>query len=502
MKFARVASITAIAFITFLAVPLYLAAQGPSHLPTFHGKNGRTVFNKLNLVYTMNDGGSEVQQLSSGVVGCCALWTREGREEHAPTVPPHYRFVDLGTLGGPQSSMQDLAVVLNNRGIVVGLADTSDADPNYPNFNPLLGQDPFIQYATAWQNGKAHNLGTLPGGSSSFAAWITDNGWIGGIAENGSIDPFTGWPATDAVVWKNGKIQDLGNLSGGNEAGVTAINSAGAAVGFAANGTLDQYSFGGWGTQARAFRWTPQTQVMQDLGTLGGPDAIPWLTNEKGQVAGQSNLNSIPNQITTMCGAKVPTVDAFLWENEKMNDLPGLGGICSAANGLNNNGVVVGFSYANGVSFHPVLWQKDEEGDYTVKDLGSFGRPGGSANWINDAGEVVGSVLTQAGFSRAFLWKNDQLMDLGLLEGDTCDVALGINSKTQIIGNSGDCRGSSRPFLWQNGSMYDLSTSFPFNYFTAAEASFINDAGEVAGNGTLPNGERHAYVLLPSATGQ
>jgi hypothetical protein len=38
---------------------------------------------------------------------------------------------------------------------------------------------------------------------------------------------------------------------------------------------------------------------------------------------------------------------------------------------------------------------------------------------------------------------------------------------------------------------------FTHGLFLAAEAHFINDHGEIAGNGVLQNGDTHAYLLIP-----
>ena len=65
-----------------------------------------------------------------------------------------YKLIDIGTFGGPQSfSFFGQARSLNNGGTLVGFADTSTPDPNYPNSNPLVGADPFIEHGFSWRKG-------------------------------------------------------------------------------------------------------------------------------------------------------------------------------------------------------------------------------------------------------------------------------------------------------------------------------------------------------------
>ena len=344
------------------------------------------------------------------------------------------------------------------------------------------------------------DLGALPGSNENFSnpGSINASGEITGGSENGIIDPVSGFTELRAVLWKNNRILDLGTLGGNHSAG-TAINSRGQVVGFALNATPDPLSFFEFGlangTQTRAFLW--QDGVMQDLGTLGGPDALAAFVNDRGQVAGASYTDSVVNPATG-----VPTVDPFLWQNGMMMDLGGLGGTNSGmVNGLNNRGQVVGASnLAGDQTFHPFLWTKPGP----MQDLGTFGGSG-AASAINDAGEVVGSANfagDQAG--HAFLWKKGNMMDLGTVDGDTCSVASANNAEGQIVGMSFNCDYSTQhAVLWQNGQIIDLNTLISPNsalYLTRALA--INDRGEIAGIGNPPDcffdpGCGHAFLLIP-----
>jgi len=60
---------------------------------------------------------------------------------------PHYKLIDLGTLGGPHSYGSvngDGFQLLNNSGVVASYADTSLPDPNAPNFCSV--QDCFLTH--------------------------------------------------------------------------------------------------------------------------------------------------------------------------------------------------------------------------------------------------------------------------------------------------------------------------------------------------------------------
>jgi hypothetical protein len=166
-----------------------------------------------------------------------------------------YKLIDLGTFGGPQSYVNipdGYAPVLNARGRVAGSADTSTPDP-YPSF--CFNEDCFVSHALQSRNGVTIDLGVLPGGASSASSWISANGLIAGVSQNGEFDPLVaGFPELRAVLWKNGHITDLGTLpAGGYETLASAVNSHGVVVGLATTATPDSNSIFGLGYHAPIF---------------------------------------------------------------------------------------------------------------------------------------------------------------------------------------------------------------------------------------------------------
>lgn len=412
---------------------------------------------------------------------------------------PRYKIVDLGTLGGPQSfTFFGDAKPMNNRGATVGQADTTVPDPNYPNFNPYLGSgspDAFIEHAFKWQDGVLSDLGALPGVNSSTVGWINSSGTAAGQSTNSTVDPITGWPEEIAVLWKDGRVIDLGTL-GGNESQADAINDRGQIAGIAANAVPDSFpsplGLPGFGTQQRAFLW--ENGVMRDLGTLGGPDADALLLNNRGEVAGISYTSSIPGS------SGVPTIGSFLWKNGKMLDLGSFGGTVGVPAWLNNRGQIVGFSNLPGdATTHPFLWSRAEG----LRDLGSFGGDFGLGFWVNEAGEAVGAATDPDGAVLAFLWKDGVMTNLGTLAGDPCSSSEGINSSGQIVGSSSaQCtfdHTDTRAFLWENGGpMIDLNIFVPpGSGLTLFEAGYVNDRDEILALGLLSNGDERTVLLVP-----
>jgi probable HAF family extracellular repeat protein len=398
----------------------------------------------------------------------------------------HYKIVDTGTLGGPTSSLGfEGERDINKRGTLVSTTETTLPDP----FSPNCFLDCFLAHTVEWRNDVLTDLGALPGGNSG-PIWISDSGMISGLSQNGLVDPLTGAPEFRAVLWKDGNVTDLGTL-GGNESVAGGVNDREQVVGCAANAVPDSFGFCfGVPQQSRAFVW--QHGVLQDLGTLGGPDAFANVVNERGQVAGWSLTDATVNPATG-----IPTQHPFLWENGRMRDLGTIGGTgVYQVNNLNNRGQIVGgMNLVGDQSFHPFLWDGD-----SLRDLGTFGGDFGSADWINEAGDVVGWALTAGNqASHAFLWRKGVLTDLGTVDGDPSSAAFVVNSGRQVVGATQDDNFAYvHAFLWERGSIADLNALIPVNSGVQLMAAVgLNERGEIAAQGVLSNGNVHAFILIP-----
>ena len=434
---------------------------------------------------------------------------------NAPPVhhPKHhtYTLIDLGTFGGPQSFVNfpiaGYFSVLNNSGTVAGWADTSVPDP-HPN---ICFQDCYVEHAFLSKGFGKTDLGSLPAPipTSSQPNWVADSGLLAGVSENGELDPLVldlsglpFFPEFRAVLWRKNGIVNLGTLDGGYESVANAVNDDGQVVGLFTNTIPDANSmFFGIGYQTRAFSW--KGGIMQDLGTLGGTNAQALLVNERGQVVGESYLNSNPSPACAAMGLNLNlATGAFLWEKGEMRNLGSLGGTCTVPSDLNDRGQIVGISSLPGdQNVHAFLWENG-----TMKDLGNtFGGPGSAAIAINNAGHAVGwgQPAGEKFAQRASLWKNGVQTDLGTFATD-CAFADTINSKDQIAGASyPNCNFEmpGRGFLYENGELVDLNTLIPpLSKLYISEPETINDRGEIAGIGFTIDGkeDQHAFLLIPN----
>jgi probable HAF family extracellular repeat protein len=391
-------------------------------------------------------------------------------------------------------------VPLTPDGALLGTADTSTRDADYPKCNPFMVgfPDRYLTHAFAWHNGRLRDLGALPGNNSSAVFEVNGSGAGAGMSETAITDPHTGWPADHAVLFQGGKVTDLGTLPGGFESQANAINDQGQVSGFASNGTRDKYSFfhvfggpgpcgpSGWGTQARSFVW--RNGVMRDIGTLGGPDAIMTTQNAHGQITGQSWTSATPNPATG-----IPTLDPFLWAGGHLRDLGTLGGTVGFANWLNDRGEVVGLSdLAGDQTAHPFLWANGD-----MRDLGTLGGDFGFANSVNDRGFVVGGAQAADQNFHGFVWRHGKMHDLPPVAGAPWTFANSVNDHGQVAGLETTAHGKELfAMLWSGGHGYNLNTLIAPSKLHLVTAEYINDRGEIVGHGVLPNGNQRVFLLI------
>lgn len=166
-------------------------------------------------------------------------------------------LVDIGTLGGPDSS----AIDINDAGQIVGWSYTSyeAGASGVPDTHPFV-----------WQNGKMTDLGSPLGGTFAAATLINKQGQIAGVANT------AGDAEMHAVIWDNGKFADRGTL-GSDYGHPNWMNDAGDIVGYSR--TADQLG--------RPFVYWHNGDHMINLGTLGDdPQSEADGINNKGVIVG------------------------------------------------------------------------------------------------------------------------------------------------------------------------------------------------------------------------
>jgi probable HAF family extracellular repeat protein len=258
-----------------------------------------------------------------------------------------------------------------------------------------------------------------------------------------------------------------------------------------------------------------------DLGTFGGPGSgvatepgVP-IINNIGTVVGGADTSVL----TPVSGCYQPVGNpdcyishAFAWRDGVLKDLGTLrGGNFSFAEGINQSGLIAGVSEND--QFDPttgnpeiraVLWRSGE-----IQDLGTLGGTASFAGGLNDSGQVIGMALNNvpdqysviglgSGFTltqtRGFVWQNGRMQDLGTLGGPDTWASF-INDAGQIAGASYtsdqvDPLTGIPPvgvFVWQNGRMKDIGNLGGDNglmgpYTLVQIVQGLNNRGEVTGS--------------------
>lgn len=316
------------------------------------------------------------------IVLLSALVICTGIRDAAASTTPTYHVTDLGTLGTANS--QELGI--NARGHVTGY------------FYPTGSVAP---HAFVY-DGTMRDLGTLPGGASSYGHGINDSGQV------------TGESYPHAFLY-DGTMHDLGTFPGGNNSSGQGINDSGHVTGYSRTSDGDYHAFLYDGT-------------MHDLGTFpGGRTSFGHAINNSGQVTGRADTDLRPPNF-------MREEHAFLYDGT-LHDLGTLGGTDSYGTGINDNGQVAGYSYITGnADVHAFVY------DGTIHDLGTL--PGGTfslAQGVNASGQVTGVSTTGESESHAFLYTSGSgMVDLNSLidplSGWELIHGFAINDAGQIAG--------------------------------------------------------------------
>lgn len=368
--------------------------------------------------------------ISLGMLGLLVLPAGLAAQENSQ---PRYSVIELGTLGGTYS--QPFYVSSNS----VASGEASLTDGNW--------------HAILWQGSLMRDLGTLGGLNSSAFGSPNATGQVVGVAETSQSDPngedFCGfygsgapWSGTTCLgfLWKDGSMTPLSTLGGYNSA-ASAINNRGEVAGNAETATTDSTCPPYDPTQG-------QYQVLQDkpvvwengnikeLRTYGGdPDGFAIAINDYGQVAGASGDCSTFNVIN---GLYLSPVHALLWDHGRVTNLGSLGGAFgNQAHAMNNRGQVVGSSdLAGDAVFHGFVWSQST-GMQDIPPLA--GDTYSVALAINDRGVVTGLSLDSTfTILHAFVVVDGVPTDLNtLISADSplqLQTACGINSHGEITG--------------------------------------------------------------------
>jgi len=420
----------------------------------------------------------------------CSLATSQEAAVRSNNTRYRIKFLP-GTFGGPNNHILLRSHILNNEGSFTGWSDTPLPDP-FPD-NCWDGETCLVGRAYEFSKGRMTDLGVLAPGFSSDTNWISPSGLISGEAQTGqTADPSIGGWTMHGILWAHGKMIDLGTLDGGPISLTTGVNDAAEVSGYAMTNNPDPFSMF-MGNQTRAYRW--QNGVMEDLGTLGGPDAVALRINQRGQIAGNSHINFDPSDA---CGLRT---GGFIWDNGKMRDLGSLGGSCTMVTDMNDRGQIVGGSLLAGdQAQHPFLWERGR-----LKDLGTSGGNFALPIALNQSGDAVGfqTLAPDDGVIHAALWSDGQIYDLGALAPGGCSEALSVNSRRQVVGqNWTDCifetSSPTAVISDRGGPLVDLNTLIPANSgVQLRDAANINDRGEIVVFATYPNGNKTLVLLIP-----
>ena len=244
---------------------------------------------------------------------------------------------------------------------------------------------------------------------------------------------------------------------------------------------------------------TPGNTYTTPTGINNNGDVVGYLFNTSPQYALVVGQELINNVYTTVSQYKYldSGYTGFVENNGSwtfLND-PNAATGTTQAQGINNNGVVVGSFTDAGSGMNNGFVESN--GAYT--SLSAPGAVYGTvASGINNSGVVVGSFFDGAFNSHGFVENNGVYTVLDV-PGALDTTATGINNNGQVVGYFDTGNGALYNFVESNGVFSKVNLNVP-NAANGVFTTGINDQGQIAGNFADPDNVGHGIVLTSVAT--
>jgi probable HAF family extracellular repeat protein len=277
--------------------------------------------------------------------------------------------------------------------------------------------------------------GPAPNTGGTTINGISNNGTVVGFttAANGNLTNFTGFPQASAAT--------LLNINGSMTAMANGINSAGTVVGADGNGNA----------------FTLQNGVVTTFIPGGGTSAMAFGINDKGQIVGQyATATATPGFIRSPGG------------DTTINAPSGAASNVVNAQGINNNGQVVGFYLGNDGQVH-----------------GFMANAKNSVGGILTGTAVADPVFTPVEPGATFVFSQ----------------ILGVNDKGLAAGYYQDSTASQHGYLYDTNTgkytfLDDPSAAFNGSGVEVTQITGISNAGEITGFYTDANGVAHGFIAF------
>ncbi len=271
-----------------------------------------------------------------------------------------YAMFEMGTLGWEKS----VATGVNNSGQVSGWSEVTES----------------LNHPLIWYEGAITDIDPNAPCCSNYTSSINNSGEV--VGQRAGV-------GTIGVIWlPDGQLVELGTI-GGRFTHPYDINDSRQVVG-ASNYDPETYF-------NHPFLWEDGNII--DLGTFGG---------EKGEASAINNRGQVVGTAWPPDGRLKP----FLWENGQLIQLDVLGGEKGWAEDINDDELIVGYSDVPGPISHAVKWVNRQLIDIHDESVAQWS----NANGVNNNGVIIGNMNprgTQQ--TTGFIIIDDHMVDLNTL---------------------------------------------------------------------------------------